>query len=107
MENINGGFGYYPEEMEFDENTQTFKIINKKTVENNEKKEQNIAHNNFLNNFPQLFKGNEMIQNLMKGGDLKNNFLMQALSNLNTKKTKKEEKISSPNLEEEDYFEEF
>lgn len=112
MENFNGGTGYYPDEMEFDEKTQTLKKINKnkKIVENsqnNEKKEQNFAQNNLLNNFSNIFKGNEMVENLLKGGDLKNNFLMQALNNFGNKKSPKPEKVSALNLDEEDYFEEF
>lgn len=99
MENSenNSNFGYYPEDMEFDEKTQTLKKIenNKKIAENsqkNEKKEQNFAQNNFFNNFSNFFKGNQAVETLLKGGDLKNNFLMQALGNLNNKKPKEAEK---------------
>ena len=114
MENFekNMSFSYYPDEMEFDEKTQSLKKIknNQKSTENsqkNEKKEQNFAQNNFFNNFSGLFKGNELIENLLKGGDLKNNFLMQALSNLNSKKTKTEKQtVTNLNFDEQDYFEE-
>ena len=114
----NNPIGYYPDEMFFDEKTQTLKKMSsekfikkdEKIAENsqkNQKNGQNFAQNNIFNNFSGLFKGNEMIENMLKGGELKNNFLMQALSNLNSKKTKTEKQaVKNLNFEEEDYFEE-
>lgn len=95
-------FGYYPEDLVFDEKSQSFKIKNNETLQKNEEKLQNNQNNiqNSVNNiFSQnlisnLLGNNEMLSNLLKGGfkagDLKSNLLMQALNFAKNKSSKKQ-----------------
>ncbi len=106
----NSAWGYYPEEMQFDEKTQKFQKVNnnEKIEQNSQKNMQNSAQGFSQNMLSKMFEGNEIISALLKGGALngasKNNLLMQALSNMTQpKKEKKEAKIT---VENQDYFEE-
>lgn len=112
----NSSLGYYPEDMIFDEKTQTFQKAKKleKNAENshkNCKNTSNFAQNGLFgeNMLSKMFEGNEMLSAFLKGGTMngsaKNNLIMQALTNLNSPKKQKKEK--STITENDDFFEEF
>lgn len=106
----NSGLGYYPDDLVFDEITQTYKkaVCDKKNnAEFDSKKaaQSNIFSENLLS---KMFQGNDMISTFLKGGLLngssKNNIIMQALSNITKQKDEKKEKNDFSN--DDDFFEE-
>ncbi len=112
----NSSWGYYPEDLIFDEKTQTFQKVKKseKNAENlkkNCKNNANFAQNGLFgeNMLSKMFEGNEMLSTLLKGGAMnssaKSNLIMQALSNLNSPKKQKKEKNTI--IKNDDFFEEF